>query len=201
MSLYLLNMQSKIPNSAKCVFKGLLHEVWQWQQAMFDGSFQTFESIKRRDSVTVMAITKDKKIIVNFEEQPHRGSFISLSGGVTEEGESFLENAKRELLEETGFESAEENWLLWKKTDVLNNWKIEYWNHLFLARNCEKVSEQSLDVGEKIEVKLFEFEDFIKITQGEKFRNKEVSEMVKEILDSENVDLEKEKFKEFLFGQ
>ncbi len=189
----------KIPENAKCVFKGVLFETWQWEQEMFDGTFQTFEMIRRGDCVTMLPITKDKKIIINFEEQPHRGNFISLPGGVVDRDENLLEAAKRELLEETGFES--KNWEQWFVSDVLQSNKIEWWNYFFVARNCEKNSEVKFDPGEKIETKLFDFEEFLQVTQEDKFRNTEIKKLVKEILVSENFTREKEKFREFLLGE
>jgi hypothetical protein len=43
--------------------------VWQWQQEMFDGSFQTFEIAKRFDGVQAVWIDGDR-IILPKELQP-----------------------------------------------------------------------------------------------------------------------------------
>lgn len=184
----------KAPEHSKLVFKGVLHEVWQWDQEMFDGTFKVFEMIKRKNTSTILAITEDKKIIVNFEEQPHRGSFVAIPGGVNEDGESELENAKRELVEETGYES--EDWELWVEQDVLNHYKLEWYDYLYIARNCVKSSETKLDPGEKIITKLFSFEDFLEITQRENFRNIFLKKYVRNILGNNEELLN---FKNFLF--
>lgn len=168
----------KIPDNARCVFRGMLFEVWQWEQEQFDGTFKTFEMVRREDCVTILGITKDKRIIVNFEEQPHRGSFISIPGGVANFGENLSESAKREFLEETGYES--KNWENWFVSDVLQSHKIEWWNHFYIARDCEKVGDVDFDPGEKIETKLFGFEEFAKITEDNNFRNKEITKIVQE---------------------
>ncbi len=34
-----------IPDHATCVFRGMLFDVYQWQQEMFDGSIETFEML------------------------------------------------------------------------------------------------------------------------------------------------------------
>ena len=65
----------KIPDHATKVFEGVLHDVYHWQQEMFDGTFETFEGIKRRDGVTIVAVV-DNKIVINEEEQPNSKQFL-----------------------------------------------------------------------------------------------------------------------------
>lgn len=189
----------KIPDEAKIVFKGILHEVWQWQQEMFDGSFEIFEAIRRKSSTTVLAITEDDKIIINFEEQPNLKPFFSIPAGMLEDGLSPLENIKKELEEETGFSS--EEWIPWETDDVLKNNKIDWVSYSFIARKCVKTGNVKFDPGEKIETVLLDFPEFLKITQDERFRIKKISEKIKQILESENVEEEKENFRKFLFGE
>ena len=51
-----------IPKNAKKKYKGVIFEIFQWQQKMFDGSFSTYEWLNRPDTVEVIGITKNKKI-------------------------------------------------------------------------------------------------------------------------------------------
>ena len=53
-----------IPKDAKLVFKGKLFDVYQWQQERFDGSFATYERLRRRPSVTIIPITTAGKVII-----------------------------------------------------------------------------------------------------------------------------------------
>ena len=182
----------KIPDEANVVFKGVLHDVYQWQQETFDGSFQTYEVIKRRNTVTMLAVTTDKKIIVNYEEQPHRGKFIAIPGGICEDRETDLENAKRELEEESGFRT--DSWELIMKYDVLKNRKIDWWDCFYIARGCEKTGTVKFDPGEKIETALLSFEEFMKIIWDESFRNKQLRDFIKE----RGGEVE---FKKFLFEE
>ena len=92
----------KIPEVAKCVFQGIFFDVYHWPQDMYDGSTRTFEMLKRKPSVDIIA-TQGDRILLTEEEQPNKGKFVSIPGGQLEEGESFLACAKRELLEETGY--------------------------------------------------------------------------------------------------
>jgi ADP-ribose pyrophosphatase len=189
-------MKKKIPDHAQCVFKGVLFDIYQWQQEMFDGSFATFEVIKRNTSVTMIPITKEGKIIVNNEEQPNKEPFISFPGGCPEDDESLLECAKRELLEETGYIS--NSWQEWMLSDVLKTSKIDWYNQFYIVRGCEKVADLALDAGEKIESMLVSFQDFVEKSQREDFRNLEIKNIIKEIKD----DPEKlEDFRKEIFGE
>ena len=70
--------------------------------------------------------------------------------------------AKRELLEETGYESEEWKHLL---TVPSNATMADNYAHLYVARNCRRVSEQSLDETEFLNVMLLsaqEIEEMIK---------------------------------------
>jgi len=58
-----------IPENAEQVFKGQIFDVYHWRQEMFDGSTETFEMLKRPDTIKIIAI-KDKKIVILEEEQP-----------------------------------------------------------------------------------------------------------------------------------
>ena len=69
-----------IPKSAKCVFKGLFFQTYQWQQKQFDGTYATFEAVKRRPTVQIIATVGDKIILLK-EEQPNYGKFTSIIGG------------------------------------------------------------------------------------------------------------------------
>ena len=95
--------RTKKPDNAQKVFEGVLFNVYQWPQKMFDGSTITFESLERRDTVTIIPVTEDGKIIMTKQEQPCAKPFLSLPGGIMDPGEAVFVAAKRELMEETGY--------------------------------------------------------------------------------------------------
>lgn len=133
---------------------------------MFDGSYETFEMLKRPDTIKVIAI-KDGKIIVLDEEQPNHKSFIAFPGGRHDvESETELDAAKRETLEETGM--IFKNWRLIKVEQP--HLKIDWFVYLFLATDFLNQREQKLDAGEKIEVQLLSFDEVKELLDNPKAR-------------------------------
>ena len=182
----------KIPDNATKVFEGVIFDVYHWQQEMFDGSFATFEALKKRDTVTMVAIY-DNKIVINEEQQPNKEPFVTLPGGMCENGHTPLDDAKRELLEETGLESAD--WQEWFISDPLHHAKIDWNNYFYIARDCKKVAEQKLDAGEKIQVTFARFEEFLELRNNPKVRTKDLFPILEKAAHDET---EKQKLKDLL---
>jgi len=138
---------------------------------MFDDSIETFEMLKRPNTVQIIATQKDK-ILLAKEEQPGIKREYTLLGGRVDEGETPLACAKRELLEEAGVESTD--WELIKTYEPYA--KTEWTIYLYVARDCKKIAEQNLDPGEKIEIKKISFDKFIDIAVNtEKFSGKDIA--------------------------
>lgn len=183
---------AKIPSQAKRVFKGVIFDVYQWSQKMFDGSVATFEKLKRPDTVEVIAAVENKILILE-QEQPNHAPFVSLPGGRVDGGEKPLAAAKRELLEESGYVSNN-----WKKWDSFSPYdKIVWQIHWFVARDCKLKHKPRPDVGEKISTRLISFEEFIGLSDQKKFWGEAlVAKLLRLRLDSK----EMKKFKNLLFG-
>ena len=137
-----------IPDNAKKVFKGVIFDVYQWEQEMFDGSKATFEKLKRPDTVVVFPVLPDGKIILTKQEQPGKVPFIGATGGRVDEGEDILTAAKRELLEESGYEA--EEFFLWDAQHPVS--KMDWVVYTFIAKKLNKVADLHLDAGEKIKL-------------------------------------------------
>lgn len=104
------------------------------------------------DWVNIIAVTKDGQIVMERQYRHGLGNTcFELPCGVIEKGETPLEAAKRELLEETGYAGGQ--WQQWMKLSpnpaTSNNYAFS-----FLAVGVEKVAGQSLDATEDIEVHL-----------------------------------------------
>jgi ADP-ribose pyrophosphatase len=153
-----------IPKSAKCVFKGVIFDVYQWKQKQYDGTFKTFEMLKRPDTVEAIAIL-DGKIAISEQEQPLRGKFYGFFGGRAERGEKPLIAAKRELLEESGLKSNDWELLLTYRPVF----KIEHSVFIYAARDCRKVAELQPDAGERLKVRFVTFDELLELVESDKW--------------------------------
>ena len=148
-----------LPANARRVFQGVIFDVYQWEVDGYDGKKMIFEKVKRPDTVVVFPVTEDGKIVLIFEEQPGTRPALGTVGGRVDEGEDILDAAKRELLEETGYEASE--WLLFDAVQPAS--KIEWAVYTFIARGCKKVAAQNLDGGEKIQLRVVDFDQFVEL--------------------------------------
>src|SRR3989338_1314029 len=187
-----LNHNMPIPHEAKKVFSGEIFDVYQWEQVLFDGTTAVFEMLKRPNSVEVIATSGDK-ILVAEEEQPGRPPFYTLVGGRQEVGEPPEDAGKRELLEESG--CASNDWELYKEFQPTS--KIDWSVYIYIARNCQKTHEPSLDAGEKINILSLSFDDFVELATHENFRSKELTT---DILKMRLMPGELEKFRQRICG-
>lgn len=160
-----------IPDNAEMVFRGKIFDVYQWPQEMFDGTTETFEMLKRADTVEIIAI-KDDKIVITRQRQPRKDWYYAFPGGRADiEGENELAAAKRELLEETGMEFR--NWKLIKVVQPFA--KVDWLVYTFLATDFVGQETQKLDAGEMIEVKEVSFAEMVKLTKEPNARDLKVN--------------------------
>ncbi len=162
-----------IPPQAKKVFSGVIFDVYQWEQELYDDSMATFERLRRPATLNVIAEI-DGKIAIADQEQPHKGHFLSLLGGRQDDNENPLEGAKRELEEEAGLVSNE--WELWNTVEPYN--KVDWTIYTYIARNCKKNKTQNVDAGEKITVLEMTFDEFVDAVLSEQFCGQELVEQV-----------------------
>ena len=141
---------------------------------------------KSGSSVYVLAITKDKEVILTVQPRvfTKRTVGVGLVAGYVEDGEDYIDAVKRELLEESGYTS---NNIIELCSYYQDDGCSEAFNRGYIAFDCEKVSEQSLDKDEYIKSflctidELFELDDMgyildcgtkLIIEKAKKFLNK-----------------------------
>lgn len=180
-----------IPEDAKLVFRGKIYDVYQWPQKMYDGSMETFEMLRRADTVKAIAILTPEeqkklqnvhdlspnetgsKIVIARQMQPRKDWFYDYPGGRMDKTDTDeLEAAKREMREEAGLEFR--NWKLVMVHQPFT--KIDWLVYTFVATGLIKQVEQNLDAGEKIEVELAtlgEIEQLAKTDESQYLRFKD----------------------------
>ncbi len=154
-----------LPEDAEKVFSGVLFDVYQWEQELFDGSTATFEKVVRPDTAVLVPSTEDGEFLVVEDRQPAKETFRGFPAGRIEPGEDPAAAAKRELREETGFEP--KTLELWKA--FRSSSKIESVIYVYVARGCRKVGDPNPDPGERISVSLVGFDEFVRKTVDGEF--------------------------------
>jgi len=178
--------QQPIPKDARLVFKGKTLDIYQWDQELFDGKKKIYESARRQDSVTVIPVTKaGELLLLNQTQAGFRDWFLSFPGGQIDSGESPQEAAKRELMEETGYEC--EKLTLWDSLQPFT--RMDWAVYTFIGHNCEKVREKRPDSGEKIQLKKISFDKFLDLVENDNFRHVDISlQILKMKLHREKID-------------
>ena len=132
------------------VFKGVLLDVRKDRVRLPNGGESVREYVVHPGAVVIIAVRDDGSLL--FENQfryPLQRDFLELPAGKIDPGEATEATARRELLEETGYEAAQ-----WRHLGVMHpcigysDERIE----IFLASGLEKVAAPSLDHNEFLDV-------------------------------------------------
>jgi ADP-ribose pyrophosphatase len=134
--------------SSEQVFDGTLLKVYRDAVSLPDGSPGTREYIRHPGAVAIVPLFDDGRVLLERQfRYPHNREFVEVPAGKVDPGEPYLETAKRELLEETGYVAGE-----WARIGVIHT-AIAYTDEaieIFLARKLEQ-RERKLDAGEFLE--------------------------------------------------
>jgi ADP-ribose pyrophosphatase len=151
--------KSTVPEHAQCKFEGVLFDVYQWEQELYDGSKTTFEKLIRDDTVIALPILEDGRILLTLDAQPGREPYLTAPGGRVDPGETPEVAARRELLEETGYVCETLTLIYERKPEEKLDWLV----YSFVARGCSKQQEANPGAGERIELKPVTFEEFLEL--------------------------------------
>ena len=117
-----------------------------------DGTVHDFYVVDAPDWVNIIPVTPSGEIVLIRQFRHGTGEVtLEIPGGMIDPGESPVQCARRELLEETGFTSAR-----WKRIGCVRPNPAFMSNscYTFLASGCERTSEPSFDATEDIETLL-----------------------------------------------
>ncbi len=137
-----------------------------------DGSiFEPFYNYSRRNYVVIVASDEEGKFLCVKQFRHGIGQVTTEfpAGGIEKyEGvDHALEAAKRELREETGYESDEWTYLM----KVPSNATLaDNYGFLYQAKNCRKVSGQDLDDTEFVDVIRYSEEEIEELIRKEQFQ-------------------------------
>ena len=145
------------------IFKCPIFEVSKVRRVSQDGRVGDFITLDCPEWVVIIPIYKDEDGVVRvIVEQQYRHGSDSVTrefpAGLVEKDEDALTAAKRELLEETGLEAGRVT-LLGNLSP--NNAFMSNRQYFFLAEELSKVSGQSLDQNEEIDILSLPLEDVI----------------------------------------
>ncbi|MBQ2347281.1 MAG: NUDIX hydrolase, partial [Clostridia bacterium] len=129
--------------SSEVIYKGSIVKLNLDTAELPNGKTASREVVNHPGGVTVAALTKENELLfVRQYRYPFHEIVLELPAGKMEKNSTPLENIKRELLEETGYESDD-----WKHLMTIpsNATMADNMAYIYVAKNCRKKSEQSLD--------------------------------------------------------
>ncbi len=125
-----------------------------------DGFEASFDLLHPEDQefVGVVALTPENKVVIarQFRTGPEM-VMEELPGGCLDEGETPVQAAERELLEETGYKVGQIEYIGQYHKDSYMN---ALW-HICIARDCVRVADQNLEQEEEVEIDTITIEQLI----------------------------------------
>lgn len=156
--------------SRETVFEKYGRKVEKVDYKLPNGKVSDFYIKKEGTAAGILAITKDKKIIVVKQFRPGPNEILSeIPGGYVDPHEEVENTVARELLEETGYKGN-----IQFVTKTLDDAYSTMDRYCFVATDCERVSKLDLDDHEFVSVELLSLEDFRKLLRSGRMTDVEV---------------------------
>ena len=174
-----------IPKNSELVYEGILFRIYHYPQKLDNNKTVTFELARRQDNVQILLIYNSKIILVKENQPQFNKPLIGPAGGNANWDESPEKGAIRETYEETGIEVNE---IKLFATDNINFQKFCRNFYLYIGWGNEQIAKPQNTSLEKIELLELTFEEFIKETQKQDFRNPKLKQIVKEIINNNELE-------------
>jgi len=156
--------------SREIVFQKYSRKIEKVIYRLPDGKESDFYLKKEGPAVGILALTKDKKVILVRQYRPGPNEILNeLPGGYIGENETPEQAAERELLEETGYKGK-----IKLVTTVFDCAYSTMKRYCMVASDCEKLAEQKLDKNEFAEIVLMSLDDFRELLRSGKMTDVEV---------------------------
>jgi 8-oxo-dGTP pyrophosphatase MutT (NUDIX family) len=134
---------------------------------LHNGQLLDCHLLEYNDEILVFAVTKDQEVVL-IRQYRHgvEKVILELPGGSVDEGETPLEAAKRELMEETGYASN-----TWIEVGCISPNPAIYRNKIYsyLAFDAEPTGKQSSYDAEAVEVFLMPLDEVVEKARSGKF--------------------------------
>jgi len=141
------------------IYNGRVINVYNDKVELSNGKTTYREVVEHHQVAAIVAVDEDNNVLIEKQYRyPVQSELLEIPAGLIDEGESPLQAARRELLEETGYEAEE-----WVKV-------LEYFTspgmhnevvHLFIATGLKRVSGQSLDSDEELSFDIMPLDEII----------------------------------------
>ena len=139
----------EITLSSELVYEGAFLKIRKDRVRMPDGRASGREYVVHPGAAAMVPIFPDGRVLIERQfRYPLRAEFIEIPAGKLDPGESSLQTARRELLEETGYRAAQ--WAFLTTIHPAIGFADERLD-IFLCRELEHVGRQ-LDDGEFLEI-------------------------------------------------
>jgi ADP-ribose pyrophosphatase len=124
-----------------------------------NGEVADYEVLDLNDSVAVLALTGEREVVLVREFRPGPEEvLVGLPGGIVEPGQSAVEAARAELLEETGYEGE-----LRVVGTLFKDAYATSTKHVVVATRCRRVGDpEHPDLTEPVVLSLDEFREHLR---------------------------------------
>jgi len=155
----------------KPVFEGKLFTIQQAKATLPNGKTEIFERACREPTVTILAIDSKKRLLLNYEYRTHLKKYIwRLPTGRVNKNEKPKQAARRELMEEAGFDA--KNLTLFGKSIAGQSYhRIHY---VYLATNLIP-KRINADEGEDITIKPTTIQKAYKMVIKEQIKEQDIA--------------------------